>query len=325
MKDHHNEYGERIFRGLIFSSSENDTFYKGVYDRIKNYEFLQIENEPILSGEDFTPEEITKIKLKIKEMDIIICNSYGTIPLCFVDYIKNEIITRNLALVFCRGINDNSGPINMGYTNHSYVDWAYCSSFMLYMENFKKIFTNDILEKFGKLNVKYKNEFELFEKNEKYLNNFRVDDDDETLQQLIKVENYEKLKIELLKRNLKKNYDLQTLQTININGDYFGAIHFDKVINLENDWHILGFGKDDNDVGISILLHKVYKVLFCHYYGFSSGDIEFSKDLTKLEFAYLLFEHGKNRKNKLGDSLFQKINHSQLVDIQLVCNDMDWM
>ncbi|KAL9647351.1 hypothetical protein ABK040_011716 [Willaertia magna] len=287
------------FKAILFSGH-----FGSEKTRFKSFSFLDVDYD-----KDPTIE-------KIKEADLLIfpCN-YELTDIDLVECIKQEIKTRRLAVIFLRGIVNSSAPKALGFTKDFYVDWGYCKYFNLYMTNFERVFKNSkIFEQFIKT---YHLELNNFKGNEKYFMDQSTIGQHEYLKNLKDKKLFDKLNVELLEKNAEKHLD--KLYTLNLEGSYTSSIHFGKVINLEKDWEILAFSKDNDHVGIPILLHKHAKVLFCHWYAFSTNDTTFSQDLMKCCLEYLLKEHLTVLENKLGNLLFKKIENGQLIDLDFNC------
>ncbi|KAL9655931.1 hypothetical protein ABK040_007552 [Willaertia magna] len=309
------------FNGLILTNSNTNTFFKTIQKELLKYEFLNLEPEIILpKKEEIDKKQFNELKcLKmLEQIDILFFNP--NCSLYFEKVVKKiRALTeeKRLALVFFRGIDEKSGPYVLNFTTENYVDWGYSNSFFLYLNNFYKInFFNKFIEKHKKI-------FENFEQNNFIFNNTntQLQPLQKTLQKNNLQNNDTTNTLTELKIKLEQNFD--KLNKHNVHGDFINSLHLNKIKNLETDWTILGFGKDDgNEIGASILLNLNLKVLFPHYYGFSFNDDLFSKDLTKVLIAYLLMEHLNDEKGKrFKENLVGKIDRMQCWDVVIVCND----
>ncbi|KAL9641641.1 hypothetical protein ABK040_001916 [Willaertia magna] len=110
------------------------------------------------------------------------------------------------------------------------------------------------------------------------------------------------------------NNNKQTLSK-DIGGTYLTGIQKESIINL-NDWIILSFSSKMQNGLYCSMIHKKYKVLFSHWYGYDELDNDFSKDLTRVSIYYILNEHclfGELYREKL----FKKIYNYQLIDVTI--------
>ncbi|KAL9643027.1 hypothetical protein ABK040_010718 [Willaertia magna] len=136
---------------------------------------------------------------------------------------------------------------------------------------------------------------------------------------LLNVKEIRNLKSKIFEDEILQKYkdlikDFEENKTINTNGSYLTGIPNDTMVNL-NDWISLAtteFGRLNG-----CLIHKKFKILFCHWYGYNESDIDFSKDLTRVCIYYILFEHGSVGGEKFRLKLFEKIEKCQLGDINV--------
>ncbi|KAL9646412.1 hypothetical protein ABK040_006411 [Willaertia magna] len=101
---------------------------------------------------------------------------------------------------------------------------------------------------------------------------------------------------------------------VNIGNEYMNGVIL-KDLTCVDDWYILADNLEKTRG--TILLHKKFKVCFCHWY-FSQNDNEFSKSLLKLTFSYVLLDH-LNDKNivKYFNNLKKRQEECKLTDIDI--------
>ncbi|KAL9657566.1 hypothetical protein ABK040_000993 [Willaertia magna] len=224
----------------------------------------------------------------LKNYDIIFTTLYAknfTDQICLK--LKKYIESKRIALVFLRGAG-NAILKELGFLNVSSLNFGYGSDFCL---------DNKVLN-------------ELKEKS-KYLQDF-----------------YRKYNFLITDNQKIDNYNLSN---IDVSDSFVAQVSFSQIINI-NDWYTIGLlnGKQNIDQqeqqtltnkkeNFCILLHKKYKVLISHWYGFSHGN-EFSHDLLSNLLQYLLFEHleFKNLKTFV-QNLYEKYEKCKLIDIQFNC------
>ncbi|KAL9643187.1 hypothetical protein ABK040_001675 [Willaertia magna] len=104
----------------------------------------------------------------------------------------------------------------------------------------------------------------------------------------------------------------------NLGGTYLTGIKKESIKNL-NDWIILSFSNKIQNGLYCSMIHKKYKVLFSHWYGYAQSNNDFSQDLTKVSIYYILNEHCKYllTSEKYKEKLFEKTSSNQLIDITI--------
>ncbi|KAL9653737.1 hypothetical protein ABK040_012799 [Willaertia magna] len=225
-----------------------------------------------------------------------------------IERLKYLIKNRRIAIVFLRGDNNNI-PYQLGYVKSQFVEWVYGSTFSLNYDKFKEISnTSYNLSSFSK-------------KHEHIINTFRSNEvnDNNTNSNIFKK------CLTMIKNKLKNNNALQS-KTYNLDDEFICGIRHENIVNI-NDWHEIAFSfntatYETNDetqlekaLSYCILVHKQYKVLFSHWYGYSHGNA-FSHELLSSLLKYLLFEHSNEKGRKIFiQKLWNECVEGKLVDI----------
>ncbi|KAF0981894.1 hypothetical protein FDP41_011755 [Naegleria fowleri] len=277
----------RKFKTLLFSTSASDAFHTVTLNRLQQYTDLLI----VKDASNFDQNDESLMRREILDTDLICFDPYSTIKDIYVPLINDRVERGELALVFFRGIDCNSAPYMLQYVNVPYVDWANSSSFSLDIDGIRKVDSqhlNRFLRKYHSLTLKFS------------ANREKLIDFDENGVKILKE----------LTANIYEHFF-----KLDLSGSYICGQSFNKM-EKENDWLTFGYGKGEHDhVGRSILVHKTYKVMFPHFYGFSEQDSQFSKDLLRCLFEYLLLEHGKRKGSLFFSRLLKSSQQGQLSDI----------
>ncbi|KAG2387956.1 hypothetical protein C9374_000806 [Naegleria lovaniensis] len=289
------KYEGRKFKTLLFSTSASDAFHTVTLNRLQQYTDLLI----VRDASSFDQNDETLMRMEILDADLICFDPYSTIKECYVSLINDRVERGELALAFFRGIDGNSAPYMLHYVNVPYVDWGNSSSFSLDIDNIRKVDSQHLdrfLRKYQSLTLKFA------------ANREKLIDIDEN-------------GVKTLKELTATIYD--SFFKLDLNGSYICGQSFSKM-EKENDWITFGYGKGEHDhVGRSILVHKTYKVMFPHFYGFSEQDSQFSKDLLRCLFEYLLLEHGKRKRSLFFTRLLKSSLQGQLSDVLVLANKGD--